>query len=143
MKAWTASFVVHVCARKLPRGIDAHSSLIDSLGAFSSRIYQHVLETSIRGKTGLIKFDDQGNRVEPEYEIVAMDTRKWVPIAFWENGVFKSRDNTFRWSLGGGFPPVGQRRENVLRVVTVAIKPYVFFSQKIEPGTSGGAVSYY
>ena len=60
------------------------------------------------------------------------DAIKWVPIAFWEDGVLRSHQHKFEWLVGVKFPPVGKARKKVLRVVSVVVKPYLFFTRRIQ-----------
>ena len=92
----------------------------------------------------MVKFDQEGNRVESEYEIVNLQANQngsmeWAPVAFWIQGVVDCNGNKFEWPSGAEFPPLDVTLRRRLRVVTALSKPFAYLSG-VEDAEEGGQV---
>lgn len=100
------------------------------------------------GKTGHIQFDQNGNRIKPEYDILnlqsnEMGEKEWERISYWstnENRLISS-GASMKWL--GGKPhnhPVNSLNMQEVRVITALTEPFAFYGSRKEEIKDGKVV---
>ncbi|XP_014670217.1 PREDICTED: glutamate [NMDA] receptor subunit 1-like [Priapulus caudatus] len=143
---------VMVIAGALVNMMNAHENIMEPPNSCGEQnwktgktFYKYLInETLDRGMTGRISFDESGDRLDADYEIINIqkgDRQVTVGICSPSNGPKGKRgaelklknETTIIWPGGGTEKPEGYIIPTELRVVTIPDVPFVW-TRKLEPG---------
>ncbi|XP_064645705.1 glutamate receptor 2-like isoform X2 [Lineus longissimus] len=117
----------------VPASFDCYKIPADTWSS-GSDVYDYLLKANFDGVTKKIEFNQKGEPLKAEYDIVVLENTGWEVFGEWKESAPFMMNFTGRFSVGG--MPLAEVRDYVgdlhnqtLRVVTIVDPPFVYYEE--------------